>query len=221
MPRAYWSILNTFLNNKKIPNIPPLNVDGKIISNFDKTVELFNSHFAPQCPPINNSSVLQSLEYKTNGRLAAVNIKEDESYLILKNLNSEKAHGWINISIRMIQLCGKAIEKPLQILFMSFLKEGLYPDDWKKSKRVPLHKKESKNVIKNYRLSSLLPVFSKVFERIIFNSLFYYLIENKLFTECQSGLYQVIIASHNSFPLQTRYTNLLIVTLQSMEERLF
>ena len=121
----------------------------------------------------------------------------------------------------MIQLRGKAIEKPLQILFMSFLKEGLYPDDWKKSKRVPLHKKESKNVIKNYRLSSLLPVFSKVFERIIFNSLFYYLIENKLFTECQSGLYQVIIASHNSFPLQTRYTNLLIVTLQSMEERLF
>ena len=31
MPKAYWSILNTFLNNKKIPNISPLNVNGKII----------------------------------------------------------------------------------------------------------------------------------------------------------------------------------------------
>ena len=46
MPKAYWSILNTFLNNKKIPNIPPLNVNSKIISNFEKKAELFNSHFA-------------------------------------------------------------------------------------------------------------------------------------------------------------------------------
>ena len=36
MPKAYWSILHTFLNNKKIPNILPLNVNGKIISNSDK-----------------------------------------------------------------------------------------------------------------------------------------------------------------------------------------
>ena len=47
----------------------------------------------------------------------SVNIKEDDIYLILKNLNPEKAHGWDDISIRMIQLCGKAIVEPLQILF--------------------------------------------------------------------------------------------------------
>ena len=45
MPKAYWSTLNTFLN-KKIPNIPPLNVNGKIICNFEKKEKLFNSHFA-------------------------------------------------------------------------------------------------------------------------------------------------------------------------------
>ena len=39
---------------------------------------------------------------------------------------------WIT-SIRMIQLCGKANVKPLRVLFLSFLEEGLYPDDWKKS----------------------------------------------------------------------------------------
>ena len=36
MRTAYWSILNTFLNNKKIPNIPPPNVNGKIIFNLTK-----------------------------------------------------------------------------------------------------------------------------------------------------------------------------------------
>ena len=49
----------------------------------------------------------------------------------------------------MIQLCGKAIVEPLRILFLSFLEEGVYPDDWKKSNIVPFHKKESKNLIKN------------------------------------------------------------------------
>ena len=73
--KAYWPILNTFLNSKKIPNIPPLKVSGRIISNFVKKVELFNSHFTSQCTQINNSSVLPPLEYKTNERLASVNIK--------------------------------------------------------------------------------------------------------------------------------------------------
>ena len=52
MPKEYWSILNTLLNNKKIPNIPPLDVNGKIISNFDKKAKLFNSNFASQSTPI-------------------------------------------------------------------------------------------------------------------------------------------------------------------------
>ena len=91
--KAYWSILNTFLSNKNIANIPPLKINGKIISNFGKRAGLFNSHFASQCTPINNSSVFPPLEYKTNGWLASVNIKQADIYLMLKNLNPEKAPG--------------------------------------------------------------------------------------------------------------------------------
>ena len=50
MSKAYWSVLNTLLNDKKMPNISPLKVNGKIIPNFQKKAELFNSHFA--CHPI-------------------------------------------------------------------------------------------------------------------------------------------------------------------------
>ena len=35
--------------------------------------------------------------------------------------------------ISMIHLCGKAIVQTLQILFLPFLEDGVYPDDWKKS----------------------------------------------------------------------------------------
>ena len=52
----------------------------------------------------------------------------------------------------------------------------------KKGNVVPVHKKEENNLLKNYRPISLLPIFSKVIERIIYNSLFNHFISNKLFT---------------------------------------
>ena len=56
-----------------------------------------------------------------------------------------------------------------------------------KSNVVSIHKKGSKNLIKNYQPISLLPIFNNVFERFKFISLFNYFIQNKLFTDCQSG----------------------------------
>ena len=71
----------------------------------------------------------------------------------------------------MNQLCGKVFVEPLRSLFLSFLEEGIYLDHWKKSNVVPIHKKESKNLIENYRPICILPVFSKVFEKINFELL--------------------------------------------------
>ena len=46
---------------------------------------------------------------------------------------------------KMIQICRKPVMEPLRILFLSFLEESVYPDNWKKSDVVPFHKTESKN----------------------------------------------------------------------------
>ena len=63
---------------------------------------------------------------------------------------------------------------PLKFLFKTILEEGAFPEDWKKSNVVPIHKKESKNLIKKYRPISLLSIFSKILERLLFNSMFNY-----------------------------------------------
>ena len=94
--------------------------------------------------------------------MASVNIKEDDIYLTLKNINPEKAHGWNNISIRTIQLCKKVTVEPLRNFF-SFLEEGTYPDNCKKSNVTTIHKKEKKTFITNYKPISLLPIFRNVF----------------------------------------------------------
>ena len=56
--KTYWSILNRFLYNKKIPAIPPLLVDGNFISDFCKKANPFNNFSASICTPIKNNSSL-------------------------------------------------------------------------------------------------------------------------------------------------------------------
>ena len=89
----------------------------------------------------------------------------------------------------MIQSCGKSIALPLKSLFKKILKGRTFPEDWKKvcTNVVPIHKKESKNLIKNYRPINLPPIFIKILEGLIFNSVFNYFRQNNLFTNCQFG----------------------------------
>ena len=47
-PKTYWSILNRFLNNRKIHAIPFLLVNGDIITNLSEKADLFNKFFADQ-----------------------------------------------------------------------------------------------------------------------------------------------------------------------------
>ena len=52
---------------------------------------------------------------------------------------------------------------------------------------VPIHKKEDKMLVKNYRPISLFPIFGKMFERVIYNSIFNYFQSNRFFTPSQFG----------------------------------
>ena len=186
-PKTYWKIINRFLSNKKIPAIPPLLVNAEIISNYSQKVSIFNKFFASQCTPLQNSSSLPTFYLRTDETLSTLNIRDDDIFAIIKNLNLNKSHGWDNISIRMIKIIGKSIVYPLKLIFEASLQGGEFPDYWKKANVVPVHKKESKNLVKNYRPISLLPIFGKIFERVIFKDLFNYFHKNELFTKCQSG----------------------------------
>ena len=106
-PKTYRKILNRFLSNKKIPSIPPLLVNGEMISNFSKKAKLFNKFFASQCTPLSNTSILPPLTIRTDKRLSSLKINEDDILSIIKSLNSNKSHGWDKLFISMIKMCNK------------------------------------------------------------------------------------------------------------------
>ena len=82
--------------------------NGTLISDFKQKASLFNSYFSFPCTPIDTSSKLPAFTYKTENRLDSVYIKEEDIYLIIKNLIPNKVHRKNDISIRTIKLCCKS-----------------------------------------------------------------------------------------------------------------
>ena len=73
--KSYWAILRTLWNGKKVPNIPPLLVNNKIITEFEAKVNIFTKYFASQCTTTNNNNVLPStLNHLTDDKLNSFNI---------------------------------------------------------------------------------------------------------------------------------------------------
>ena len=141
--KTYWSILKTFYNDKKIPIIPPLLVNDKFVTDIQIKANIFNKFFADQCTPLkNNSSLPANQIFLTQSRLTSLDFDEDELLKIIRALNINKAHGHDDISIRMIKICDKSLIKPLTFLFKTSVRSSHYPDIWKKSSIIPVHKKK-------------------------------------------------------------------------------
>ena len=108
----------------------------------------------------------------------------------------------------MLKICGKPICKLLELIYQSCIKHGKFPNEWKMGNVVPVQ------ILENRRLVSLLPNCGKVFERLLYNSLFEYFIENDLISPNQSGF-----KSGDSFTNQL--VSITLEIYQSFDNRFF
>ena len=117
--KAYWSILKTFLNDKKILCIPPVFRNNKFVIDFKEKAELFNIYFAGQCSlPKNNSELPKNVLFLTEERLSNIQISNENTIKMINNLDPNKAHDHDVINIRMLKLCTLLYVNPFQ-LFLS------------------------------------------------------------------------------------------------------
>ena len=67
---------------------------------------IFNEYFAEQCTPLKKSSVFPiNQRFLTQSRLASLDFNEEEILKIIRALNTHKAHGHDDISVRIIRIC--------------------------------------------------------------------------------------------------------------------
>ena len=185
--KSYWKIINRVMHKCRAPKIPPLLINNRFILDCKEKAKLFNDFFAQQCNPIINNSVLPNFLFLTNNRIDEITIRNDEIISLIRKINPNKATGSDGISGQMLLLCDESAILPLQIIFRNILLTSIYPDTWKLANVTPIFKKGDKQLIKNYRPISILPICGKIFKKIIYNNLYSYFNVNNLITKNQSG----------------------------------
>ena len=89
---------------------------------------------------------------------------------VIRKSDPIKNHGRNKISILMLKLCDNTICKTLHMFYVMFGKWD-FSSAWKMANLVPIHKKENKQLVKNYRIS-LPPICGKIFEKSIQNEMY-------------------------------------------------
>ena len=185
--KTYWTLINTVLNKAKIPMIPPLLENGLFVTDFTEKAQIFNDFFILQCTTIDTGSEIPQDIPVTTTVISDFAISDEKILNILRSLNPNKAHGWDELSVRMIKLSDDALVLPPKIIFANCLRRGLFPEIWKHANVVPVHKKNEKNLKGNYRPISLLPIFGKILERLVYHSLYSHLVSCEVLDPNQSG----------------------------------
>lgn len=91
---------------------------------------------------------------------------KDDISKILRSLDPNKAHGYYLISNRKVKIRGDSLLKALQLIFNHALRVEKFTPNGKK-KTLSHFIKNDKHLIENYRFILLLPVCSKVVERLV------------------------------------------------------
>ena len=85
---------------------------------------------------------------------------EDEVSIIIKDLQNGKSS---DIPIGVIKKTSKIISPLLASNFNYLMEVGKFPDELKLGKITPIYKKDSDELLENYRPVSTLPIFGKNF----------------------------------------------------------
>ena len=105
----------------------------------------------------------------------------------LRNLDETKAADSYDIPVNLIKLVQNHIAKPLTTLINLSFSTGYYPKALKYAKVIPIFKAKAKNEVSNYRPISLLPLFNKIFEKLMYSRLIGFLNKNKVLYTHQFG----------------------------------
>ena len=91
---------------------------------------------------------------------------------LLQQLDTSKSNGSDGIPTRLLKEAASELAPSVSALFNFSFETGQTPQEWRDATVTPIHKKGTKSSPTNYRPISLLPVVSKVQERVVYNRLY-------------------------------------------------
>ena len=190
--KNYWSLINSLTGKNEKTSINEILLDSyNTISDLKIIAEFFNEYFVNIGPGLASEASKEFSDDELTSNNNQPDIQKNSTFyfsqisvenvaLTLRNLKSNKSTGQDKIPAKILQLSSDIIAPSLTHIFNLSLETGIYVDDWKRARVIPIYKVEDKRKCENYRPISILPVVSKVFETEMFNQVYRYLCENLL-----------------------------------------
>jgi hypothetical protein len=167
---------------------------GKLVEDGDSIVEAFKARFdsiqksfLENNKEINIEDCVHHIASEKHDTFSFSETNPSEILRILESLDSQKASGIDEISIRACQAISQHVAAPLSNIFNTAIKEKYFPPNLKSGKVIPLFKKGDPTNTDNYRPITVLPAISKVFERIMYNQLYAYFTKTGKLSDSQYG----------------------------------
>ena len=183
-PTSLWKNVKSWLswNNSGPPS--QLFHQGRLINSPAGLAGAMNSFFIDKVKnlrkgiPTSDNDPLQVLRETLKNRQCSFKFRAvtpNEVLKIVKGLKNSKSTGIDDIDTAVIKLVAEDILAPLTHIINLSIEKAVFPAMWKQAKVIPLLKKGDPLAPKNYRPVALLPIFSKILERVIYNQLVEYL----------------------------------------------
>ena len=176
--KKYWSTLKEIIGKNNVKNYPSFftSEDGTSETDHLTIAENFNTFFAEIGPklarkiPPEDTNITSYLGNRTNNSIFLNPTDSNEVNRRISNLK-DTVGGWDKLTKNLIVNILDYILIPLTHIINLTLSTGIFPSELKIAKIKPLFKAENKHIYTNYRPISLLPIFSKIFEKIIHSRL--------------------------------------------------
>ena len=170
-----------------------MNINGKETNNPQAIADSFNTFFGTIAEKTKskifhtNKSHTDYLRDPNNRSLFLKPTTSTKISNIIMSLNNKKANGPASISTNIIKILAPDMSTMLSKIINVSFSTGIFPDCLKLADVVPVHKKDSKLIVENYRPISLLSNISKIFEKTIHTRLYSFLEDTKSLYNLQFG----------------------------------
>ncbi len=185
-----WKVINeSLLLQKPKDNITEINNNGTIVDNDVSIASAFKTHFET-CAGKLSENLPEGIDTSTKMQQGAewgfIGTTELEVSNIIKSLKNKNSSGEDLLSNKMIKKEPYLFARLLKPLINESIEWGILPSKLKQANVIPIFKKGDRTNLNNYRPISLLPVLSKVFEKVI-NLQLTRIIENGYIDDNQFG----------------------------------
>lgn len=189
-----WKTIKCILNNGNFnESVETVVINGQPVN--DKTIiaNKFNEYFTNIGPALANKipdSAVSPVSYlKGDYKNSFVMYETTASELIsvVKKFKPKTSAGYDGIPVNIMKLSIDFIAPHLTKIINKSFETGTVPDQLKVAKVCPIYKSGEKSDISNYRPISILPSFSKIFEKLAYSRLLNYLDKYKILNDCQFG----------------------------------